>query len=50
MIQRRFGRRRDEINDYWNGGAREEQDAIWPYWVISVALVAVVVIVIWIAD
>ena len=45
MIHRKFGRRRDEINDYWNGGACDERDTIWPYWVIGIAVVAIVGIV-----
>jgi hypothetical protein len=38
-IVRRFIRRREEINDYW-------RDVIWPYWVIGIALVAIVVAVV----
>jgi hypothetical protein len=41
MIHRKFGRRRDETNDYWNGGACDERDTIWPFWVIGIAAVAV---------
>ena len=37
-IVRRFIRRREEINDYWNGSACEERDVIWPYWVIGIAV------------
>jgi hypothetical protein len=46
-IHRKFGRRRDEINDYWNGSACDERDIIWPYWVIGIALVAAVVTMMW---
>ena len=41
------GRRRNEINDYWNGSASDEGDPIWPYCVFSIALVAIAVIAIW---
>jgi hypothetical protein len=41
MSYRKFGQRRDEINDYWNGGAWDERDTIWPFWVIGIAVVAI---------
>jgi len=40
-------RRRNEINDYWNGSASDEPDVIRPYWVFGIALVAIAVIAIW---
>ena len=46
-IHHKSGRRRDEINDYWNGSASDERDPIWPYWVFSIALVAIAVMAIW---
>jgi hypothetical protein len=47
MTHRKFGRRRDEINDCWNGSAHDHRDMIWPYWVIGFALVAIVGIAAW---
>ena len=44
---RKSGRRRNEINDYWNGSASDERDLIWPYWVFGIALVAIAVIAMW---
>jgi len=44
---RKSDRRRNEINDYWNGSASDERDLIWPYWVFVIALVAIAVIVMW---
>lgn len=43
-MQKRFDRQRDEINDYWNGSARDERDPIWRYWVIGVTAVAITAI------
>jgi hypothetical protein len=40
-------RRRNDINDSWNGSASDERDVIWPYWVFGIALVAIAVIAIW---
>jgi hypothetical protein len=40
-------RRRNDINDSWNGSASDEPDVIWPYWVFGIALVAIAVIAIW---
>ena len=48
MIHRKFGRHGHDTNDYWNGSACDERDTIWPYWVIGIALVAIVVMVEWI--
>jgi hypothetical protein len=47
MAHRKFGRQRDEINDYWNGSACDERDTIWPYWVICIAVVAIVAVGMW---
>jgi len=41
------GRRRNEINDYWNGSASDERDVIWPYWVIGIAVAGIVLISWW---
>ena len=44
-MQEKFGRRRNEINDCWNGSAGDERNTIWPYWVagtIAVAIIAVI--------
>jgi hypothetical protein len=41
------GRRRHEINDYWNGSVSDERDVIWPYWAFGIALVAISVITLW---
>jgi hypothetical protein len=41
------GRRRNEINDYWNGNASDERDVSWPYWVFGIALVAIAATAIW---
>jgi hypothetical protein len=49
-MTRKFGRRRHEISDDWNGSACDERDAIWPYWAIGVALVAIVAIVAWVVS
>jgi hypothetical protein len=48
MIHRKFGPRGDDTNDYWNGSAYDERDIIWPYWVIGIALVAIIVMIEWI--
>jgi hypothetical protein len=42
-----FGQRRDEINEYWNGSACDECNAVWPYWVIGIAVVALIAVGIW---
>ena len=47
MAHRKFGRRRNKINDYWNGSACDERDTIWPYWVIGIAVVAIVAVGMW---
>ena len=47
MTHRKFGRR-DRIDDYWNGSACEQRDVIWPYWVIGICLVMIVVMIEWI--
>jgi hypothetical protein len=44
-MQQKFGRRRDETNDYWNGSTCEERDAIWPYWVVGTIVVTIIAIV-----
>jgi hypothetical protein len=41
-MQKSFGRRRDEINDYWNGSACDERDRIWPYWVVGALTVTII--------
>jgi hypothetical protein len=47
MIHRKFRRRGNDTNDYWNGSAYDEHDIIWPYWMIGIALVATVALVEW---
>jgi hypothetical protein len=41
--------RRDEINDYWNGSAYDERGTVWLYWVIGIAVVAIVALGMWAA-
>jgi hypothetical protein len=41
------GRRRHEINDYWNGSVSDERDVSWPYWAFGIALVAISAIALW---
>jgi hypothetical protein len=48
MIHRKFGRHGDDTSDYWNGSASDERDIIWPYWVIGIALVGIIVMLEWI--
>jgi hypothetical protein len=47
MIHRKFGQRRDWIDDYWNGSASDGRDTIWPYWAYGIAAVAIIVIRTW---
>lgn len=45
VTHRKFGRRRDRIDDYWNGSACDGRDTIWPYWLYGIAAVAIVAII-----
>ena len=45
MTDRKSGRRRRCIDDYWNGSACDGRETIWPYWVFGIAAVTVVAIV-----
>lgn len=44
---RHHHRRRDEINDYWNGSASEERRSNWPYWTIGIAVCVIVMMGLW---
>jgi hypothetical protein len=47
MIHRKFGRRRDWIDDHWNGSASDGRDTIWPYRAYGIDAVAIIVIRTW---
>ena len=44
-MQKSFGRRRDEINDSWNGSTCDARERIWPYWVVGALTVTIIAIV-----
>jgi hypothetical protein len=47
MMTQKFGGRRDQIYDCWNGSACDGRATIWRYWVFGIAAVAIIAVGMW---